>query len=101
MKKTILLLFLLLTDSLFSNEYLCKEHNQKLKIIEQGLEHVNHNVYYNNILIKELQQGMWFIEKIQCTKNGFKLIASHIQYNDPTTKIFFLEIDKNKHFKLY
>ena len=100
MKKNILILLFLLTNSLFSNEYVCKEHNQTLKVVEKGLEHINHNVYFNKILIKELQDNMWFIEKVQCTSNGFKLIASHIQYNNSTKKIFLLKMDKNKHYLL-
>lgn len=101
MDKSILFLLLTLPCQLFASTFKCAEHDNYLVLEAGGFEHVNHRLYLNgNVLIKELEQGMWFIEEAQCTKNGFKVTASHIQYNDPTKKTFTLSIKSNNTYEL-
>ena len=67
----------------------CKEHTNFLTIESGGVGHVIHKPRLNgSVLIKELEEAMWFIEEVSCTKDGFKVLASHVQYNDPTKKQF-------------
>lgn len=93
MNKFILFLLLALPCQLLATTFKCTEHEYYLVLESGGFEHVNHRLYLNGkTLIKELEQGMWFIEETQCTKKGFKVTASHIQYNDSTKRTFTLRI---------
>ena len=70
-------------------EYKCSEHQNILSVTGSGDEHVNHLVMLNGSLpITEIEEGSWFIESVTCTSKGFELVSSHIQYNEPTKKIF-------------
>jgi len=99
--KTPLLLLMFLFSDLFSDTYTCQEHPYRLELREVGLEHVNHLIYLEKaILIKELKEGMWFIEKVTCREYGFDIIASHVQYGDETQQKFKLYVQDDKHYTL-
>jgi hypothetical protein len=77
----------------WAGEYRCKEHEHFLLLEERGFEHVNHSVLVDGeTLINELEEAMWFIEEVACTDVGFKVVASHVQYNDPTKKEFIIKV---------
>ncbi|MDH5769593.1 MAG: hypothetical protein OEZ31_11665 [Nitrospirota bacterium] len=95
------LLLLSVSLSLSAEEYSCKEHNHILKRQSIGHEHVNHRLFLNGrILIKELADAMWFIETVTCTQKGFEIIASHVQYNEPTQKKFVLVIVDKEQYRV-
>jgi len=101
MKNIVALGFFIFATTLFADLYICKEHTNQLKIKEVGFEHINHKVYLNDkTLAKELYDGRWFIEKVTCIKNGFKLTTSHIQYNYPKQRTFLLYILDNGDYEL-
>ena len=75
------------------DEYQCGEHKNRLSVISTGSEHVNHSVRLNGKKsIQEIETEMWFVESVTCTNQGFKIIASHAQYNEPTEKTFNLSV---------
>jgi len=92
--KIISTIFLILCSStVYADVYECSEHSHSLNIVEVGFEHINHKVYLNNqTLIKELVDHLWFIEEVHCTIQGFLLVVSHVQYNDPDEREFNLRI---------
>ena len=101
MKVVITLFLLLFPFHLFAKEYSCKEHDHILKRESIGHEHVNHRLFLNGrILIKELADAMWFIETVNCSKEGFEIIASHVQYNEPTQKKFVLVIVDKEQYRV-
>ncbi|MCP4487174.1 MAG: hypothetical protein GY820_07640 [Gammaproteobacteria bacterium] len=101
MNKYILFLLLVLPCQLIASTFKCAEHDYYLILETGGFEHVNHHLYLNGeILIKELEEGMWFIEETQCTNSGFNVIASHIQYNDSTKRTFTLNIKNNTSYEI-
>ena len=104
MKLLFIMLILMLPSSAISAEidiHECANHPNKLTIESVGFEHVNHRIYLNEtIFIKELLNEMWFIEHVQCIDGGFKLKASHIQYNVPDTKQFLLITSDGKSYSL-
>lgn len=79
----------------------CREHPYSLVLEEHGFEHVNHTLLINGKTpIKELEEAMWFIEKIKCAPNGFEIEASHMQYNEPEKQKFLLKILSSKKYEL-
>ena len=88
-----LIFFLSIVSLIHSQEttYECKQHPHSLTQTSIGYEHINHKLLLDNkILIKELFDEMWFIKKISCTSNGFKINANHRQYGDLSEKTFIL-----------
>ena len=102
MKKIALFIsFLLLPVELLATNYTCKEHEYSLERKSVGYEHVNHQVLLNGkVHIKEIEESMWFVETVTCNKKGFSIVASHIQYNDPTKKTFTLVIKNNAEYEI-
>jgi len=96
--------FLLITFTLISfnsyasvSKFECKYLDYYLELESKGFEHIVHILKINGeTTINELVKDNWFIEEVICTKLGFKIIVSHIQYSDPTKKVFMLTFD-NKH----
>lgn len=77
----------------WAEEYKCKEHKHFLVLEAGGYEHVNHHLLVDGeTLIKELEEAMWFIEEVSCTNDGFKVVASHVQYGDPTKQEFTIKV---------
>ena len=82
--------------------YQCDEHTYSLKIEEIGGEHVNHVLKLNNsVPIEEIHSENWFVEEVLCLTQGFKIIASHRQYNDPRRKEFILKIINQDRYELH
>jgi len=102
MKKLAIIIIIVLTPaSVLASKYSCKEHEYYLSLKSAGFEHVNHKLLLNGkVLIKELEESMWFIESVKCNKKGFNIIASHIQYNDPTKKEFLLVIKNSENYEI-
>ncbi len=82
-----------------AQEFKCEAHKYTLMQKSGGIEHVNHKLFYNGlILINELYSESWFIEKVSCTERGFEIIASHVQYNVPDKRTFLLNaISENEY----
>jgi hypothetical protein len=97
MNKYIASIFVITLPALVdADEYVCSEHNHKLSVQSEGFEHVNHTVTLNERhSIKKLEDAMWFVEEVNCISKGFEITASHVQYNDPTKKIFTLKVTDN------
>jgi len=97
MKNNILLIFIVFISGVVNAEdYSCSEHDHKLTINSVGKEHVNHKIVLNGkVSIKEIENEMWFVEKVKCKSTGFNIVASHIQYNEPTKKTFILIVNNN------
>ncbi len=92
---------LLLASTANAAEYRCQEHDWYLVRMDVGFEHVNHRLMINgNYLVKELAEAMWFIENVSCTSVGFRIHASHVQYNDPTKQVFLLNIISPRKYEL-
>ena len=93
MRKIMAFAFVFVCCPSWATEYRCREHSNFLVLKASGFEHVNHQLLLNRkTLIKELEQQNWFIEKVECTSNGFEIVASHAQYGDPTKKKFLLMV---------
>ncbi len=103
MKNTVIILLAVLSFSVFgeSKLYECSEHSSSLVIDSNGFEHVNHRPILNgDILISELVDASWFIEDVACSKLGFEITASHIQYRDPTKTIFSIIVKSNSTYEI-
>jgi len=100
--------FLLITFTLISfnsyasvSKFECKYLDYYLELESKGFEHIVHILKINSeTTITELVEYNWFIEEVKCDKSGYKIIASHIQFNDPTNKIFKLTFNKKQGYKL-
>lgn len=87
--KLIATLLLALPLSVLAETYECKEHGNVITVGAYGTEHVNHKVRLNGKKrIMELENELWFIEEVSCSKQGFNIVASHAQYGDKNTKAF-------------
>lgn len=85
----VILISSLIPSLVLASEYECAEHNNVIEVVVIGHEHVNHQVIINGKAhIQELESGSWFVEKVTCSNQGFIIIASHAQYNEPTKKEF-------------
>jgi len=103
MKKIIFFWLLTVSYSVLSETKVvsCKEHSNVLKIESFGHEHINHRPVLNGKnVVSELMDPMWFIENTSCTKNGFKVYASHRQYGDMTTKVFEIEVSPDGAYQI-
>lgn len=103
MDKIVFLLPILFSVSAVAEteKYTCENHPHYLSVTSVGHEHVNHMPYLNgSILITELEQGSWFIEKVVCTNSGFAITASHIQYGDQTTQTFDVYITNSSEYEI-
>lgn len=66
-----------------------------LIITSTGFEHVNHQVILNKATrIKELEDANWFVETVTCKQGSFDIVASHVQYNEPTKRTFTLKVTR-------
>ena len=93
----IILTLITVNASASSSIFECKYLGYNLELETKGFEHIVHILKINGeTTINELVKDNWFIEEVICTKLGFKIIVSHIQYSDPTKKVFMLTFD-NKH----
>jgi len=93
MKNIVIIFVVLYSAGAWSKTINCKEHDNFLLIEEVGHDHVNHIVSLNGkTKIKELIKNNWFIEQVMCNKEGFEIVASHIQYNEPTKSKFKIRI---------
>jgi len=101
MKNIFIIFIVLYSANVWSKTINCKEHGNYLQIEEVGHDHVNHIVTLNGkIKIKELIDNNWFIEKALCTKEGFEIVASHIQYNEPTKNKFSIRVVGNDRYEI-
>lgn len=81
--------------------YRCPDHDWFLDREDVGFEHVHHIVTLNGqIVIKELEDAMWYIEDVKCSPEGFVIDASHIQYGDPSTETFTLTVKDECNYEL-
>jgi len=98
----LILLTLVSFNSLAStSKFECKYLDYNLVLEAGGIEHVVHRLSINgNIIVNELVEGSWFIEEVNCKETGFEIIASHIQYNEPTKKSFMLTFSLDKGYKI-
>ena len=84
-----------------TSKFECKYLDYSLVLEAVGIDHVIHKLSINGeITINELMEGSWFIEKVNCKKSGYEIVASHIQYNDPTKKSFMLTFSHEKGYKI-
>ncbi len=66
-----------------------------LVITPTGFDHVNHQVLLNKSKrIKELEDANWFVETVTCRQGTFNIVASHVQYNEPTKRAFKLKVTR-------
>lgn len=102
MKFLFIIIILISFNSLASESvFECKYLDYNLELEAKGFEHIKHTLRINGeIPITELAKNNWFIEEIECNKKGFIVIASHIQYNDPTKKVFMLTFNKKHGYKI-
>ncbi|QOL26343.1 hypothetical protein LP316_03285 [Thalassotalea sp. LPB0316] len=102
MKYWIILLTFFSSYSLASTtKFECKYHDYNLVLKAGGNDHIVHELSINGkFVIDELIEGIWFIEEINCRKEGYEIIASHIQFNDPTQKSFMLTYHPDKGYKI-
>ena len=103
MNNIVIIFLSVLSFSVFgeSNNYECSEHKSSLLIESIGLEHVNHRPLINGeVVISELVDAMWFIEDVSCSKLGFDITASHIQYNDPTKMQFKVIVNSDSTYEI-
>jgi hypothetical protein len=72
----------------------CTEHRHVARIQSRGFEHVSHRLLVDGINIKEIENGLWFIESIKCIPGGFSITASHVQYDihDTDKQVFVLKM---------
>ena len=58
--------------------------------------------------MKEGEKGAWhslrnravLFEKVKCIADGFEIEASHIQYNNPTERIFLLRVTSPSKYEI-
>ena len=101
MKLLITSFLLLLVISINANGVKCCKHEYYLTQQNVGTEHINHHLFLNGkLLIKELADGMWFIETITCNETGFKITASHKQYGDPEIREFLLVVKNTNEYEI-
>lgn len=63
--------------------------------------HIVHELKINGqISVAELHNNRWFIEKVNCKRAGFEIVASHAQYNDSTKKVFMLKYNTESGYQL-
>jgi hypothetical protein len=78
-------------SSAATSQFDCKYLDYNLVLEAKGFEHIVHELSINGkIPVTELLDGSWFIEKVNCKKSGYEIVASHVQYNDPTKQVFML-----------
>ena len=79
----------------------CKFHDNYLMLESKGFEHIQHTLKINGAQpVSELVEGSWFIESVKCKSYEFEIVASHVQYNDPTEQIFQLRLYPEKRYQL-
>jgi hypothetical protein len=84
-----------------ASKFECKYLDYNLELEAKGFEHVVHVLKINGeTAITELTKDNWFIEEVKCTKLGYEIIASHIQYKEPTKKVFMLTFNKKNGYKI-
>ena len=84
-----------------TSKFECKYLDYNLTLEAKGFEHIVHVLKINGeTTITELVKNNWFVEEVECNKTGFKIVASHIQYNEPTKKVFMLTFIKNQGYKI-
>ena len=87
----IFLVFISFNSLASSSKFECKFLDYDLVLEATGSEHIVHELKVNGeITVVELLQGSWFVEEVNCKQSGFEIVASHVQYNDPTRKVFML-----------
>jgi hypothetical protein len=90
---------LLATSTAFAGDerphtYACGANT--LVVTSTGFEHVNHQVSLNKAKrIKELEDANWFVETVTCKQGSFNIVASHVQYNEPTKRTFKLKVTRS------
>ena len=78
-----LLVFITFNSIASTSKFECKYLDYHLELEAMGFEHITHVLKINGkTTISELVKDNWFIEEVVCNESGFKIIASHIQYND-------------------
>ena len=102
MKFWLILLTTVSFNSLAStSKFECKYLDYNLVLEAKGFEHIVHELKINGkITITELLDSNWFIEAINCKPSGYEIIASHVQYNDPTKKVFLLTYTNKTGYKI-
>ena len=104
MVKLALILVLPVSTLLFAGQgrHECSEHSFYLDIQAVGHEHANHLVSLNGqVRLTELAEGNWFIERVECTNQGFSIEASHRQYGDPAKSTFSIQAFEGPAYKIY
>ena len=102
MKFWLILLTIVSFNSLAStSKFECKYLDYNLVLEAKGFEQIVHELKINGeITITELLDSNWFIEAINCKLSGYEIIASHVQYNDPTKKVFLLTYTNKTGYKI-
>ena len=87
----IFLTFVSLNTLASTSQFECKFLDYYLILEASGNQPIAHELKINGkITITELLENNWFIEEINCKQYGYEIVASHVQYNDPTKNIFML-----------
>ena len=98
----LILLTIVSINSLAStSKFECKYLDYNLVLEAKGFEHIVHELKINGkITVTELLDSHWFVETIHCKPWGYQIIASHVQYNDPTKKVFLLTYTNKTGYKI-
>ena len=97
----IILTFVSFNSLASTSKFECKYLDYNLVLEAGGIDHVVHKLSINGkIIVNELVEGSWFIEEVNCKETGYEIIASHIQYNEPTKKSFMLTFSLDKGYKI-
>ncbi|GAA6173284.1 hypothetical protein NBRC116592_29540 [Colwellia sp. KU-HH00111] len=97
----ILLAFISLNTLATSSKFDCKYLDYHLVLETRGVEHIVHELKINGQkTVTELLNNHWFIEAVNCKPWGYQIIASHVQYNDPSKKAFMLTYRNNIGYKI-
>lgn len=84
-----------------SSRFECKYLDYSLELKTSGSKPIVHDLRVNGkISITELYQGSWFIESVNCKQSGYEIVASHVQYNDATKKVFRLTYNAKTGYKI-
>lgn len=97
----ILLTIVSLNSLASTSKFECKYLDYNLVLEAKGYEHIIHELKINGkITVTELLDSNWFIETVNCKPSGYEIIASHVQYNDPTKKVFMLTYRNKTGYKI-
>lgn len=76
----------------------CGAHQLSIQMI--GHEHVSHRVRVDGVTVKEIEQELWFVQKVACISGGFLIEADHAQYGDNEKRRLVLKVLKGGKYEL-